>query len=90
MGFPGSAISTIATGNMSFTGNAISWFIMCHTGTNIFYNTAKFMSSNEWEFQSTLCPFIPFINMQIGSTNGGVGDSDLYIIGAAIWDGISS
>ena len=65
---------------MSFTGYQIAHLESLYTCTDFYNFPDIFMSCGQSDRNSMLCPFIPLVNMYIGTTDCIFMDLDLYVI----------
>src|ERR1035437_2891950 len=78
--FSATTVATMTASQMALSGNYLTYFQIGHSGAHLFDMTHILMTNNHRCPYSFLGPFIPFINMKVGTTNGRLFDLYNYII----------
>lgn len=65
---------------MAFAGNAIANFEAAHFLSHLEDFTDVFVTDMHWHGNRFLRPFIPFPDMDVGPADGGLANSDEYVV----------
>ena len=69
--FAGPALQTFAARNMHFRRNKVTFFYTRDFIAKRDHFAAEFMSWDKRRMNPALCPAVPFVDVQVGATNGG-------------------
>lgn len=86
MAFSTTAVFAFTTDDMAFSRNTVSRLELGDVSANFLDDTDEFMADNTRRFDGRLGPGIPFIDMEIGSTDRGMGDFDKDVVRAYLGD----
>ena len=74
------AVAAMTAGNMTFARHAVAHFDVAHPGANLLNDANIFVADCHRRLDSFLTPFVPFINMEVCSTDCGLADTNQHVV----------
>ena len=81
------AVTANTAGNVTFTGNTVAHSNVADTRTYFGYNTYILMTDGHRSLDGLLAPFVPLVDVQVGTANGSLLNLDENIIYTHFWNG---
>jgi hypothetical protein len=74
------AITADATGNVTFRRDAITNLKSTYFAAELNNFTIEFVPDSKGDRNCPACPFVPFIDVDVGAANGGAVYANQYVI----------
>jgi hypothetical protein len=73
-------VATMTTGDMSLTGNTVAHLDVTYTRTYLGYHAHILVTDGHGSLDGLLAPLVPLVDVEVGTTDGGLLDLDKHIV----------